>query len=47
MYAAHALPFEIFLLAVLLEEYKEVMRLGRQVGEMFDYVLDTNNLTKS
>ena len=29
-YAAHALPFEIFLLAMLLEEHKEVLRL-RQV----------------
>lgn len=26
-YAAHVLPFEIFLLAMLLEEHKEVMRL--------------------
>jgi hypothetical protein len=26
-YAAHGLPFEIFLLAMLLEEHKEVMRL--------------------
>jgi hypothetical protein len=26
-YAAHALPFEIMLLAMLLEEHKEVMRL--------------------
>jgi hypothetical protein len=26
-YAAHALPFEVFLLAMLLEEHKEVMRL--------------------
>jgi hypothetical protein len=26
-YAAHALPFEIFLLAMLLEEHKEVLRL--------------------
>jgi hypothetical protein len=30
-YAAHALPFEIFLLAMLLEEHKEVMRLRAQV----------------
>jgi hypothetical protein len=29
-YAAHALPFEVFLLAMLLEEHKEVARL-RQV----------------
>lgn len=26
-YAAHALPFEVFLLAMLLEEHKEVLRL--------------------
>jgi hypothetical protein len=26
-YAAHALPMEVFLLAMLLEEHKEVMRL--------------------
>ncbi|HEX9012530.1 MAG TPA: hypothetical protein VF813_03400 [Anaerolineaceae bacterium] len=26
-YAAHALPFEIFLLAMLLEEHKQVLRL--------------------
>ena len=30
-YAAHALPFEIFLLAMLLEEHKEVVRLRAQV----------------
>ncbi len=30
-YAAHALPFEIFLLAMLLEEHKEVMRLRARV----------------
>jgi hypothetical protein len=28
-YAAHALPFETILLAMLLEEHKEVMRLRR------------------
>ena len=36
-YAAHALPMETFLLAMLLEEHKEVMRLRnlveRQLGE--------------
>jgi hypothetical protein len=31
-YAAHALPIEIFLLAMLLEEHKEVLRL-RQLLE--------------
>ncbi len=30
-YAGHALPFEIFLLAMLLEEHKEVIRLRSQV----------------
>ncbi len=30
-YAAHALPFETFLLAMLLEEHKEVMRLRQQL----------------
>ena len=29
-YAAHILPFETFLLAMLLEEHKEVMRLRGQ-----------------
>jgi hypothetical protein len=32
-YAAHPLPFETFLLAMLIEEHKEVMRL-RQVVDM-------------
>jgi len=30
-YAAHALPFETFLMAMLLEEHKEVLRLRRIV----------------
>jgi hypothetical protein len=30
-YAAHALPFETFLLSMLLEEHKEVMRLRQLV----------------
>jgi hypothetical protein len=30
-YAAHALPFETFLMAMLLEERKEVMRLRQMV----------------
>ena len=30
-YAAHALPFETFLMAMLLEEHKEVMRLRQTV----------------
>lgn len=32
-YAAHALPMETFLLAMLLEEHKEVMRLRRLLEE--------------
>jgi len=30
-YASHTLPFEVFLLAMLLEEHKEVLRLRRLV----------------
>jgi hypothetical protein len=30
-YAAHALPFEVFLLAMVLEEHKEVMRLRQML----------------
>jgi len=30
-YATHALPFEVFLLAMLLEEHKEVMKLREKV----------------
>ena len=30
-YAAHALPFEVMLLSMLLEEHKEVMRLRNQM----------------
>ena len=33
-YAAHALPFEVFLLSMLLEEHKEVMRLRQQMDEL-------------
>jgi hypothetical protein len=33
-YAAHALPFETFLLSMLLEEHKEVIRLRRLVEEL-------------
>jgi hypothetical protein len=33
-YAAHILPFEVFLLAMLLEEHKEVLLLRRQVDEL-------------
>ena len=33
-YASHALPFEIFLLSMLLEEHKQVMRLRQLVEEI-------------
>jgi hypothetical protein len=33
-YAAHALPLEVFMLSMLLEEHKEVQRLRRQLDEM-------------
>lgn len=35
-YASHALPFEVFLLAMLLEEHKEVMRLRMILEEKQD-----------
>jgi hypothetical protein len=35
-YASHALPFEVFLLSMLLEEHKEVMRLRQQVDELLN-----------
>lgn len=35
-YAAHALPFETFLLAMLLEEHKEVLRLRQLVESGLD-----------
>jgi hypothetical protein len=33
-YASHPLPFEIFLLAMLLEEHKAVMRIRGQLEEL-------------
>mgnify|MGYP001818976992 FL=1 len=33
-YASHALPFEIFLLSMLLEEHKEITRLRQEVAEL-------------
>lgn len=38
-YAAHALPFEIFLLAMLLEEHKQVLRQRVALAEQRDTVL--------
>ncbi len=37
-YAAHALPFEVFLLSMLLEEHKEVMHLRQQMDELLGTV---------
>lgn len=39
-YAAHTLPVEIFLLAMLLEQHKEVMRLKNQLEELLGRPLD-------
>lgn len=36
-YAAHALPLEVFLLAMLLEEHKEVLRLRQAVESLAAY----------
>jgi hypothetical protein len=33
-YASHALPFEVFLLSMLVEEHKEVLRLRQIVEDM-------------
>jgi hypothetical protein len=33
-YASHALPFETFLLSMLLVEHKEIIRLRREVAEL-------------
>ena len=33
-YASHALPFETFLLSMLLEEHKEIIRLKQEVAEL-------------
>lgn len=33
-YAAHMLPFEIFMLAMLLEEHKKVQRLEERVADL-------------
>jgi hypothetical protein len=35
-YAAHALPFEVFLLSMLLEEHKELLRLRGQVENLME-----------
>ena len=33
-YASHALPFEVFLLSMLLEEHKEVMKLRERIDSL-------------
>jgi hypothetical protein len=33
-FASHALPFEVFLLSMLLEEHKEVMRLSQRLEDL-------------
>ncbi len=35
-YAAHALPFEVLLLSMLLEEHKEVMVLRQKMNQYLD-----------
>ena len=35
-YAAHSLPLETFLLAMLMEEHKEIMRLRQIVEDMLE-----------
>jgi len=35
-YASHVLPFETFLLAMLLEEHKEVLRLRQMVEDIWN-----------
>lgn len=38
-YAAHALPFETFLLSMLLEEHKEVRRLRQRLEALEQHLL--------
>jgi hypothetical protein len=35
-YAAHALPFEVLLLSMLLEEHKVVMRLRQKIDQLLE-----------
>ncbi len=41
-YASHVLPFEIFLLAMLLEEHKVVLRLQRVITESGQWPLSVS-----
>lgn len=33
-YASHALPMEIFLLSMMLEQHKDIMRLRQQIADL-------------
>ena len=46
-YASHALPFEVFLLAMLLEEHKEVIRLRRLVETLLAADQDYRQLAQT
>ncbi|HHY88716.1 MAG TPA: hypothetical protein GYA06_07350 [Chloroflexi bacterium] len=46
-YAAHALPMETFLLAMLLEEHKEVTRLRSLVEELLEKTGKTGEADES
>ena len=37
-HAAHALPFEVFLLSMLLEQHKEVIRMRWKIKELQDHL---------
>jgi hypothetical protein len=45
-YAADALPMEIFLLAMILEEHKEVMRLRHLIEKLQSQEKDADIVTK-
>ncbi len=39
-YASHALPFEVVLLAMLIEEHKRVMKLEQEIERLRDWKLE-------
>jgi hypothetical protein len=43
-YATHALPFEVFLLSMLLEEHKEVIRMRGQLEQIHKSLETTDKL---
>jgi len=45
-YAAHALPFEVMLLSMLLEEHKEVMRLREQIDALSTKLHEVHELER-